>query len=363
VGVPLPYGSAGRFRPALPSLVPPLTSRPDIGSGLNLVASPLLGSGTLFAADRTLGLVCLDAMTGKQRWSYATRRGWGECLLDGDRVITTPRPGKLAVLDQASGSVLDESDADGILVRSALVDNNRVTGPLSNGRLAAWDLARHDFAWRRSSAVRADAPVAAADGVLVAVEDQALVACDLSSGEDRWRFDVAELGRHETVDDLVDGQVATHVIARAGLAWAGLTRGSVAAVGLDDGRLRWHVQLGFTIGFALDLAASDSLVVLLDDELVVIDPATGEQYRRLPIQWPGPVQPPFSSLSLSVGYGWFADRQGRFMAIDLDHGRVFHQADIAAFVHEPPLIGDHAAYVTDFDGRLHTYLAEGQPAN
>jgi outer membrane protein assembly factor BamB len=340
----------------MPSLAPPLVPWPAFGVGLHLVTGPLVGPGALFAVDYDLGLVCLDSATGERRWSIATESGWGECLLDGDRVVSTPRPGRVTVLHRTSGAVLDDAEADGLLLRSAVLEGDRVVGPLIDGRLAAWDLVRHEFMWRQTSAVRADVPVAGAGGVLVAVEGPALVACDMDSGEQCWRFDVTELGRRETIlDGTVAGEVATRVVAHDGLAWAGLTGGSLVAVGLGDGALRWRAQLGWVGGLAFELTLAGTLMLLVNDELVVLDAATGEEHRRAPLSGRFPLQPPFAPMALSDGYAWAVDRQGRLTSIDLNGGTVAYQAETRAFVHEPPVTTDDALFVTDFDGRLHAY--------
>jgi outer membrane protein assembly factor BamB len=359
--MPCPFGSAGRFRPAVPALAPPLAPRPTFGADLNLVTGPLVGSGALFAVDRNRGLVCLDPASGEELWSVATERGWGECLLDGDRVIATPRAGRVAIIDPASGRVLDDAEADGLVLRSAVVHENRVVGPLADGSVAAWDLGRHEFAWRGSSTVRADVPVAAEGGVLVAVEGPALIAYSIAVGEQLWRFDVSEVGRRETIaDGVLPGEVATRVVVHNGLAWAGLSGGSFVAVGLRNGELRWHAQLGWFGGLPFELTPDGALVLFVNDELVALDSATGEQRRRALIHGAAPLQPPFAPMALSAGFAWAVDRQGRLTGVDLTDGTIAYQAETRAFVYEPPVITDHALYVTDFDGRLHVYVAQGR---
>lgn len=355
--LPCPYGSAGRFRPCPPPLAPPLVARPGFGAPLDVVTSPLLGDGVLYLVDRVRGLVCMDAATAEQRWAHPAERGEGECLLAGDRIVTTPAPGRVEQLAAATGAVIDTAAEDGgLLLRSAVLDAGRVVGPLVNGTLAAWDLARHAFAWR-GPLVRADVPVAFADGTLVAVGTHALVGHSLADGAQRWRLDLRERGRRTVLGEPEDGQVAGRPLAHDGLAWCAVTGGGVLAVGLDDGQVRWHVPVGWTIGVSVELIASDTLVVLADDALVTLDARTGAVRRRSPLHGDVPMQPPFTPMALSAGYAWAVDRQGRLVAARLDDGVVAFHAEVGGFVHEPPVVGVSALYVATFEGRLAAFAA------
>jgi outer membrane protein assembly factor BamB len=262
----------------------------------------------------------------------------------------------LALLEQASGSILEETDVEMPLLREAVVEDGRVVGPLADGRLAAWDLGHREFVWHHTAVVRADFPVALADGVLVAVEDHAVAACDLVRGNALWRFEVGQLARHRTIlDGVVEGHVATRVIAHDGRAWVGLTGGWVVAMALADGSLLWRADVGSAAGMSLDLDPDGALVVVAYDQLIVLDANTGEQRGRYVIAGPTPVAAPFAPIALSTDLGWTVDRRGRLNAINLDDGRVADQINVGAFVHEPPLVADQGVYVTDFKGSLHAY--------
>ncbi|MEP6815572.1 MAG: PQQ-binding-like beta-propeller repeat protein [Marmoricola sp.] len=361
--VPCPFGSPGRFRPRLPELTPPVSPRSGFGDELQLVAGPVTASGSLYAADRALGLVCLDATTGAIRWNVETQRGWGECLLDADHVVTTPRPGRLLVLDQRSGAVVSEAYSEVPLLAYSVVVDGQVLGPLVEGDLGAWDLSGQDFAWRVPSTVRVDAPVAVSDGALLTVEKHAVVAYDVADGTLRWRFDVSEAGQRETiVDGLRPGQVATHVVTRDGLTWAGLTGGVVVAIGLDDGEQRWRAALGSVTAPVVDLTPATegdagSLVVVADHDLVRLDAATGDVRLREGLDQQR-LQSPVVSMALSAAHAWLVDRQGRLTAVALDTGEISDQRETGGFVHQPPLVTDDGVYVTDFEGRLHAFAPD-----
>jgi outer membrane protein assembly factor BamB len=364
--VPCAFGSAGRFRPRLPDLRPPVSPRSGFGDDLQLVAGPVTASGLLFAADRAFGLLCVDAVTGMIRWNAETQRGWGECLLDADHVVTTPRPGQVAVLDQRSGAVISEVGSEVPLLAHSVVVDGQVLGPLVEGDLGAWDLVGQGFTWRVPTTVRVDAPVAVSYGAVVTVEKHAVVAYDVADGSLRWRFDVSEAGQRESiVDGIRPGQVATHVLTRDGLAWAGLTGGMLVAIGLDDGEERWRSSLGSVTGPVLDLTpATDGdagcLVVVADHDLVQFDAATGDLRRRDELDKQR-LDSPVVSMALSQAHAWVVDRQGRLTALELSSGDISDQQWTGGFVHQPPLVTDDAVYLTDFEGRLHAFAPDATP--
>jgi outer membrane protein assembly factor BamB len=364
--VPFPFGSAGRFRPRLPDLRPPVSPRSGFGDELQLVAGPVTASGALYAADRAFGLLCLDADSGTVRWNVETQRGWGECLLDGDHVVTTPRPGRVAVLDQRTAAVVSEAESEVPLLAHSVVVDGQVLGPLVEGDLGAWDLASQGFTWRVPTTVRVDAPVAVSDGALVTVEKHAVVAYDVADGSLRWRFDVSEAGQRESiVDGIRPGQVATRVVTRDGIAWAGLTGGTLVAIGLDDGEERWRSALGSVTGPVLDLTpATDgdagSLVVVADDELVQLDAATGDVGRRDALDQER-LDSPVVSMALSAAHAWVVDRQGRLTALALGTGEIVDRQQTGGFIHQAPLVTDDAVYLTDFEGRLHSFAPDATP--
>jgi len=359
--VPCAYGSPGRWQPRPTELAPPLVPAWASSPAEDLVDTPILGEDLAFCVSRPRGLVALDASSGREAWRRDTLRGWGSCQLTADgSLVTTPRPGVLAVLDSTSGADIRSFEVRDILLQYGVIADALVVSPLEEGTIGAWDLSAGRLAWRVPASWRPSL-LSASAGAVCFTEQSAYVALDLATGGERWRFDVTELGRHHTAmwGDR-PGQTTGHPIVADDTAYVGVTGGWLIALDLRSGAVRWQSQVNATIPSNFALAPGNVLLFLGDDTLVTIDARTGNQRdRRMLAGSPDTGSSgPYSPVSVTTRYLWTVDRRGRLVAISRDEARVSVIADLGSRVPGPPALGGGRLFVVDSGGRLAVFGEE-----
>ena len=353
--VPCPYGSPGRWQPRPTELDPPLDPAWASSRAEDLVDAPILGDDLAFCVSRPRGLVALDASGGREVWRRETLRGWGSSQLTADgSLVTTPRPGVLAVLDPATGSDIRSFDVSDILLQYGVIVGPLVVSPLEQGTMGAWDLSAGRFAWRVPAAWQPS--LLAANGSTVCfAEPAAYVALDLANGRQRWRFDVTEVGRHRTTMwGERPGEITRHPIVAGETAYVGVTGGWLIALDLLSGAVRWQAQVGATTPYNFALAPDNVLLFLGDDTLVTIDANTGSERARLKLTGSSDTASsgPYSPVSVTTRHLWTVDRRGRLVAVSRDEGRVSVIADLGSRFPSPPAIGGGRLFLVDTEGRL-----------
>ena len=351
------YASPGRWQPCATELKPPLVPAWSPPSAEDLVDAPILGGGLAFCVSRPHGLVAVDVRTGEHVWRLEAERAWGSCQLSGDRLLATPRPGRLAVLDPASGAERQSYAVHGILLQYGVVVDDRVVSPLDDSSLGAWDLAAGAFAWRVPTQWRPTL-LAAGGGIVCVAEESAYVALDLATGSERWRFDVAVLGRYTTILwGERPGAATRHPIIAGDSVYVGVTGGLLVALDIASGMPRWTTQVGCPIPHNFALAPNGELLHLADDALVAIDAATGAvRARQLLNDAAGEAgDGPFAPMAVTERFVWAVDHRGRLAAIARADGHIAWRADLRGRVASPPVIADGRLLVVDLDGRLSVF--------
>lgn len=355
-----PYGSASRWRRQLAVLSPPLDPAWSPPPDTEFVDTPMLAVGLAFCVSREGKLLALDASTGRVAWQLETEPGWGVCQLSGDRLLSTPRPGVLVALDPRNGKERESHEIGDLLLGYAAVVGSRVIGPLDDddGTIAAWDLSKHQYAWRTPSGWSATM-LAADESTVCFSESKACVALDISTGAERWRFDATEAGRHTTsLEGERPGRVVRHPIVAGDNVFVGLSGGFIASLALDSGELEWRTHVGGLAATNYAYTPDGTVLFLGDDALVAIDAQSGDIRTRFALSGTsGGTDGPFSPLSVTDRFIWTVDRRGHLVAIARDTGRIDWRHDLRTRVASPPAIGDGRLFVTDLDGRLSVFAA------
>jgi outer membrane protein assembly factor BamB len=239
-----------------------------------------------------------------------------------------------------------------------MVAGDLVIGVAEDEELVALDIATGEEQWRfnRGRRLQLTAIPSAADGLLyingrAADGDRlaTLFALDLATGEEVWRLTLPDAERmHEWTCPLVaDGVV--YVAATTGFAFA-----LEAATGEEI----WRVEVG-NVAFPPPALTNGRLVFLHADGLLVLDAATGEeQWRRGGVLWP--------VRSVAVADGLVLVNVDQFgaplYALDLatgEHVWVFAEEE-GIVSGEPVVIADGTVYTITINTLFALDLATGE---
>jgi len=307
-------GHVGRVNTDGPTGVLDVAWRTSIGTtdypGTN-VRSPVVSDRTLYALDQspTTGdgarLTALDAESGEKQWA---------------KRVTTPSPSEAGTWDVPDSLVLDGND----LFFRTYTGLHRV-GTDGEHR---WTFSAFGPTGRPAT------PVVTADLVIAGSNDDAVYGVDRESGEQRWRTPVS---------DRVD-----HVAAADGVVYAPVqgTAPHLLALDLETGKEQWRFGGAVAGSPSVD---GKALVVPLhkndeNDELVVLDPKTHAIRWREPIarRWTK------SGLALDDDRVYFIGDDG-LVARDLSDGskawRFGGNGHVEASVYTTPAIAGDTVYV------------------
>ncbi len=165
-----------------------------------------------------------------------------------------------------------------------------------------------------------------------------------------------------------DGEVAGSVSVLGDTAWVGSSDGTLRALALDDGSVRWAAPLGAPITSTPAIAGGLVAVTTRDGRLHVVDAHSGAERwsassdTALAMPW-GHESGDRYTPSPAIGDGLvvWAAADGKVRANDLDGGRLRWTTATGGAIWGSPAIADGAVYVGSTDGRLYA-LALGDGA-
>jgi outer membrane protein assembly factor BamB len=309
--------SATGPKPAdLPRLDNPKTVRvlwsASVGSADRFTFLPALAEGSVYAGARHGAVLRLDAKTGAERWRInLDLRLSGGVGADERTVAVASEEGEVVALEPASGAVR----------------------------------------WRARVSSEVLAPPAVGAGlVLVRSIDNRVFAFGADDGKRRWVYQRAP-------SSLLVRAPAGVAIAH-GLAFAGFPGGKLAALGLDNGALRWEATVATPKGSTelervADVIGDPALqgrevcAAAYRSRLACYDAASGRQIwgRELAV---------LSGVSLDARYAFVADDQGAVHAFDRSNGQsMWKQDKLAHRKLSTPLGAGDAVAVGDLEGYVH----------
>jgi outer membrane protein assembly factor BamB len=300
-----------------------------------VVSSPAIADGVVYAGSNDGSLYAIDEKTGAQRWSFHTEARVASSpavanglvyfgSYDGNFYAVNAATGKLEwkfanagerryAATHLHGSLpMGETMPDpfDVYLSSAAVWNGEVYFGSGDGNVYALDAATGALKWKFATHDVVHASPAIADGKLyIGSWDSYFYALDAASGKEIWRFKTGE-------DPAIHNQVGIQASATVadGVVYFGCRDSNFYALDAETGHERWRFNNkgSWVIGSAVVhegkvyFATSDTAL------LEVLDARTGAAVGSLKLQWPV-----FASPAMAGGMLYVGGHDGKLVAIDV----------------------------------------------
>ena len=321
-------------------------------AGSELVSSPAIVDGVVYAAGSDGTVYAVDAETGEGRWTFKA----------GLPIMSSP------------------AVSQGVVCFGTGVD---LSGQATQGDVVALDAQTGRERWRFSTGGTAgSSPAIAGSTVLAASLDGNLYALDLQTGREQWRFEagapiiaspvvvdgqvyIGSVGGTLYAVDLATGQktgstvVGGPLVATAsivdGIAYVGDDNGAFYALDLESKRLRWQFKAQAGINSSAAVAGGLVYFGSYDQNVYALDAQTGQATWQFNTH--GEV---LSSPAVDADTVYVGSYNGRVYALDAQTGEEKWQLQTGDEIQASVSVAGDIVYVPSFDRRLYA-LNRGGP--
>ncbi len=347
--------------------------RASIGEGggyrAKITAQPVIAGGRVFTMDSDALVAAFDLATGARIWrtetqddkDRSTNVGGGIAAVGGVVYATTGRADILA-LDAGTGAIRWRKPL-GTPARSApTVADDRLFATTIDDKLLAFNASTGERLWAYQASANAttllgQAAPAVSDGLVVTGFGSGdLVAVRADSGSLAWSDSLASSRGRNSLVDL--SAISGLPVLDRGRVYAIGVGGLLVSLDLRSGRRLWEREAG---GSETPWLAGDWLFVqTLDQSLAAIGRDDGRvrwvtdlpryddpEKRRDPLFWIGPV--------LAGGRLVLAGSNGRAVSIDPSEGRILGQQELRGPAAVAPVAAAGALFIVTDDGTLQAF--------
>lgn len=324
-----------------PHATPAELWRATLGGPVGVLGMPLVVDETVLASDDRGVLTAVTEAGGVLLWTTAVDRpGTISLAVVGDVVIAASERGRLSAIRRATGATTWTVPLAGAGLLSVVVDGGVIVGASVDRHVYGVDPRDGHVVWVFEVPGAVNRGAALKDGLgVVGDETGQVTAFDLASGTVRW---TADLGPGEITTPAIDAGLA--FVAHG---FADGSRAVLVAFDLATGRERWRWTLP-NDGRLFVGAVADGSIVALDDlgTAWAIDVATGSAttlYRA---------RGAFGSVGAIVGTELIlTSADGEIVAVDRQTGAVHWSVHVVGVPTTPSVINGRVFVATD-DGVL-----------
>ncbi|MBI2383260.1 MAG: outer membrane protein assembly factor BamB [Gammaproteobacteria bacterium] len=321
----------------------------------------------VFGADVEGDVYALNPDTGERIWETAT----------GARVVAGPGVAfNLVLVGTLDGEVLALRRADGALAWKTRLSSEVLATPVSDGNVVvartvdgklfglSADTGARVWAFDRSvpplTLRGLSTPLLAGDLVVSGLDNGRIVAVRVADGQPVWEEAIAVPTGRSELERITD--IDADLLVGDGLLYAASFGGELAAIGLDDGEVRWRRSIKSYTGFAM----VGSVLVVSDENSVLwgLEAQTGAQLWKQE----GLLNRYVSKPAETQGYAVVTDREGYLHWLAPQDGRIVARERIAGGGrgnprNEPRPRGVSPGFATPpvaREGRLYVMTAAGR---
>jgi outer membrane protein assembly factor BamB len=280
---------------------------------------------------------------GSALWTFkASGPFLAEPAVDGDTVYAACADGKLYALAIGSGKERWRYDAKEALASRPTVAGGLVLVTSLSDTVYAVDAASGEWKWHRRKdgregfTIRGVAAVVAGQGLAFAgAADGSVAALDLATGIVRWERQVAPAGPYPDVDSLA---------LSAGTLYAAAYSGAVVALEAATGKPLWQVLTPDAARVAL---APGAVIAVTGKSVMALSPVDGKALWTVPLSGTPSGEPRVAGRWLLVPAA-----EGGLRFLELAAGRTIRVLDPGSGVSASPGLAPGQIYVLSNAGRL-----------
>ncbi len=319
---------------------------------------PVLSNGTIFAANESGEVVCVDAAKGSVVWKIKTGMSLSAGVgADAGVVVVASSDGIVLALDGATGQTRWKYQASTEILSAPAVGSGTVLIRSVDNRIVALDAesgARRWYLQRNAPplALRSAPGIVVAEGVAyVGLPAGRLLALSVLTGAPRWEAAIAEPKGATELERVADVSGDPVLIGRDVCASA--YQGRVACIDVGNGTLRWARELSAAVGPGLD----QRYVFTADEKgnLQAFARESGSSvWRNTSLGWRNLSAPVSFGRAVAVG-----DRQGYLHFFSREEGAILARipTDGSAILVAPIVAGSQLIVQTQ-DGKLMAIATE-----
>jgi outer membrane protein assembly factor BamB len=361
--------SFSRHRDDRAGLHPPLellSSR--FRSGLGFL--PLAADGHIYLSLTSGAIVALEESSGREVWKLALPRSYSQiAMTDGafllhDRRMLVYFDRELMLVNPATGEVTERHQVPPFPLHGAVAEGDLLVCQFEADRklfLGALDLRTGAFLWQYPWPSVNPVLTVSRGIVCVRPKRSILSGIDLASGETRWSFPVADLGRHkDAVGDEHEGELIGLPSVVGDRLLAAVLGHHVLALDIATGQQHWVQELRSRNPFNLTYYPDGRLSVLGHQHFHVLDVGTGQlldEHDCEKVFKEAQVAGPFTDLGISDEYIYAADFVGRLIAFHKTRHTIdwtFRCKSKVAALDAPVVLGNRM-YVLDSRGNFYAF--------
>ncbi|MDT0619146.1 outer membrane protein assembly factor BamB [Salinisphaera sp. P385] len=335
-------------------------------AGLTILAAGLLAGcasdGGALPEPSPLPDLDRQLIDGEVLWRRSGGNGAGDKVsgfrlaLDGARVYTANRNGRVSAINIEDGSLAWRADTELRLVSGPVHMDGRLLVGTRDGELVALSAEDGSRQWAVTLSSELLVPPAAGNGTVVARSlDGRIVALELATGERRWTVErqVPTLTLRGGSAPLIDGDAV----------YAGLDSGKVLALSLSTGEQLWEQRIAAPAG-----RTELERVVDVDAELLLADgvlyaASVGDRLVSLAlssgrVRWSRDIGSR-TGLTFNPGQLFVTDRSSHVLATNRRSGATIWNNEALAYRNlTQPVMYKSYVMVADYEGYLHWMIPE-----
>jgi outer membrane protein assembly factor BamB len=244
-----------------------------VRTGLDAIAAPAVADGTVYLGGSNGSIYAIEAATGQENWTLATRGPIaGSPAVVAGVVYVPSTDGLLYAVDAGSGQAIWTAPIKGFANSSPAVADGLVFVATLEGGLIAVRVDHGSPVWEVATGLTlVSSPAVAGGRVVIGGLDGTLIALDAATGAEVWRSST----RLGVANQTPAAAAINNTVALAdGSAYIVASDGILRAWDTTTGEPRWNANVGATVGLA-PAVAGGLVYAPGGDRLFVLDAASG----------------------------------------------------------------------------------------